>query len=1374
MLTISVSATSGTATFTLTPTDDNIFEPDEAVTVTGGVNASSLAVVGTAVTIENDEVASTSVALTVSPDAIAEGAGATSVTVTAALNNATQATDTVVTLTVGVPEDTASEGTDYAAVADLMLTIFAGMTSGTATFTLTPTDDEVAEPDEVVTVAGMADVESLAVTGATVTIEDDEMESLSVALTVLPDTIAEDAGATTVTVTGELNNSARTVETVMTLTVGVSEDTAIEGTDYAAVSDLMLTISAGMTSGTATFTLTPTDDGVAESDETVTVTAEVESLVVMATAVTIEDDEVASTSVALTVSPDTIAEGAGATSVTVTGELDNAAQVTDAVVTLTVGVSEDTAIEGTDYASVGDLMLTISMGATSGTATFTLTPIDDNIFEPDETVAVAGTTDMEGLTVATATVTIEDDEVASTSVALTVSPDTIAEDAGATSVTVTGALNNTAQATDAVVTLTVGVPEDTAIEGTDYALVSDLMLTISAGMMSGTATFALTPTNDNVVEPDETVTVAGTTGMEGLTVATATVTIEDDDLEVMFGADMYVAHEGGLAATVTVTLTPAASSSLTIPVKKNNLGGATELDYSGVPLSLTFEAGEMDKSFTVTAVDDTVDDDGESVQLSFGVLPPGVMAGTPTKATVTIEDDDEPASIDDPRDDDPEDDDPQTPDDETELPLPELEPLTARFANVPADHDGASAFHVEVIFSEALAAGSLPNLVSRFTVSGGAMMQARRADTGHLQWEVVFEPFSHEAVTVSLVGGGVCGSGAVCTEDGRAFSGSISATIVGPPGVSVADAEVAEGPHATLDFSVMLSHAASRTVTVDYATSGGTATEGEDYTAASGTLTFAPADLSKTVSVSVLDDMHDETAETLTFVLSNPLGTYLEDGSAIGTIIDSDPMPQAWLVRFGRTVADQVLMAIEERMTGGRAPGVEISLAGQRVGGDAELQVPETRDAAARLEAFTAWLRGEEDEDAAPAAGLHEVTGSQLLSGSSFVLTGEMAGGGFGALWGRGAISHFDGREDGLRLDGRVRSAMIGADFTSGNTTVGLALSHSRGKGGYDAQSGGGEIEATLTGAYPWGRYEMGEHLSVWAMGGYGEGRLRLMLEGMTAIKTDIDLEMVAVGGRGVLTEASEEVGFELAVKSDALLLRTTSDEVQDETGSLAASDATVTRFRLGLEGTWHGLKVGTSSFLPSLEIGVRHDEGDAEKGFGADIGGGIVWTDPLNGIEMSLHARGLLTHEDGGFREHGFAGSLVWDPDWFSDRGPKLTLSQRMGASATGGMDELLGQATTQVFGAADDRGREFRRHTLEATLGYGFPALGGRYTEIPEVGIRLSETSREWIYRWRLVETRRARSAFEINFEMARLQSLHDEAAPEYSMGFWMTARW
>ena len=94
------------------------------------------------------------------------------------------------------------------------------------------------------------------------------------------------------------------------------------------------------------------------------------------------------------------------------------------------------------------------------------------------------------------------------------------------------------------------------------------------------------------------------------------------------------------------------------------------------------------------------------------------------------------------------------------------------------------------------------------------------------------------------------------------------------------------GGTALAAFTVTLSAASSTPVTVAYATSNGTATAGGDYVAASGTITFAPGETSKTIAIVVNGDATAETAETFTVTLSSPSGATLVDGSGAGTIAD--------------------------------------------------------------------------------------------------------------------------------------------------------------------------------------------------------------------------------------------------------------------------------------------------------------------------------------------------------------------------------------------------------------------------------------------------------------------------------------------------------
>lgn len=179
----------------------------------------------------------------------------------------------------------------------------------------------------------------------------------------------------------------------------------------------------------------------------------------------------------------------------------------------------------------------------------------------------------------------------------------------------------------------------------------------------------------------------------------------------------------------------------------------------------------------------------------------------------------------------------------------------------------------------------------------------------------------------------------------------------------------------------------------------------------------------------------------------------------------------------------------------------------------------------------------------------------------------------------------------------------------------------------------------------------------------------------------------------------------------------------------------------------------------------------NAETGFGLDIGGGLTWSDPASGIQAEVSARGLLTHEAGGFRDRGVSGLFAWDPRPDSERGVRMTLTQTIGASATGGMDALLGRTTMAGLAAKDD-GDELQRRRLEARIGYGFSALGDGFTATPEIGFGLSDSQRDYSLGWRLGLAQSGPAALELRLDGTRRESVNDND-PVHGIAVRLTAR-
>ena len=537
------------------------------------------------------EPGSTAIALTLNPPSVAEGAGDTEVVVTASLDAGARTEDTEVTVSVGDAGDSATSGTDYDAVNNFTVTISSGTKNGTGTFTLTPMDDNVAEGEEMLAVSGTS---ALPVTSAELTLTDNDPASTAIALALNPPSVAEGAGSTEVTVTATLDAGARPEATEVTVSVGDMGDSADSGTDYDAVDTFTLTISSGQTSGTGTFTLTPMDDNVAEGEETLTVSGSADGLTGDTAALTLADDDPASTAIALTLNPPSVAEGAGGTEVTVTATLDAGAR-TEAT-EVTVSVAGNTATEGTDFATVsGGLTVTIMAGQTSGTGTFTLTPMDDNVAEGEETLTVSGTS---ALPVTSAELTLTDDDPASTAIALTLNPPSVAEGAGDTEVVVTASLDAGARPEATEVTVSVGDMGDSATSGTDYDAVNNFTVTISSGQTNGTGTFTLTPTDDNVAEGEESLTVSGSA--TGLTGDTAALTLTDDDtastaIALTLNPPSVAEDAGGTEVTVTATLDAGArteATEVTVSVAGNTATEGTDFATVSGGHTVTIMAGQ--------------------------------------------------------------------------------------------------------------------------------------------------------------------------------------------------------------------------------------------------------------------------------------------------------------------------------------------------------------------------------------------------------------------------------------------------------------------------------------------------------------------------------------------------------------------------------------------------------------------------------------------------------------------------------------------------------------------------------------------------------------------------------------------------------------
>ncbi len=349
--------------------------------------------------------------------------------------------------------------------------------------------------------------------------------------------------------------------------------------------------------------------------------------------VTVIDDDVPSVAVSFEQSTYSVLEG-GTTSVKVVLDKDPERAVTIPIVTTGSGGANST-----DYSGVPDFV-DFSAGETEVTFTFEATQdtVDDDGESAILTFGELPEAVSEGATTET-TVTIVDDDVPSVAVSFGQSSYSVAE-GGTTTVTV-----SLDRDPERRVTIAIAKMEQGGATADDY-----IGVPVSVGFSAGETekAFIFTAVDDSLNDDGESVALRFGDLPDGVAAGTideAMVSIVDDDVplvSVSFEKSAYIVAEGS-TTTVKILLDKDPERALKIPINRIEEGGATEADYTGVPDFVSFSAGQTESSFTFAAVQDNQDDDGESIRLTFGVLPDGVVAGSIAEATVRIEDDDVPS-----------------------------------------------------------------------------------------------------------------------------------------------------------------------------------------------------------------------------------------------------------------------------------------------------------------------------------------------------------------------------------------------------------------------------------------------------------------------------------------------------------------------------------------------------------------------------------------------------------------------------------------------------------------------------------------------------------------------------------------------------------
>ena len=932
----------------------------------------------------------------------------------------------------------------------------------------------------------------------------------------------------------------------------------------------------------------------------------------------------------------------------------------------------------------------------------------------------------------------------------------------------------------AALTVTLTVADDASSNFLSASDQGEKTVTIASGQTSATLTVSTQDDSADEADGSVTATVSDGTGYTVGTPSTGTVAVSDNDPTpqgtpvVRIAAGAGVTEGAGAEFTLTASPTPAASITVNVAVTQSG-----EFATSGQTGTRTVTIGTGGTAtLTVATDDDGTDETNGSVTATLQTGTGYTVHGTQSAATVAVADNDV--------------------------------PVVRVTGGTGVTEGGTAAFTLTA--SPAPAAAITVNVAitqsGDFATSGQTGTRTVTIGTGGTGTvnvttvnDTADEPNGRITATVQA------GSGyTVATAPNNAARIAVADDDATPgvPTISIADATFSENERLGW-FTVRLSKATDQDVRFAYATRDSTpvsATANNDYRAVPrawklGGRVRAGETLTE-IRIQIRNDNHDENPETFEVEIfdafiwrSGKVPVTIADGVAIGTITNDDPMPAAWLARFGRNVAEAALDGVADRIAAPRPSGVEGTLAGQALTfddaapGDDSQSLERSAQASLHNTGVRAGTGAFGDDDAT----LETLSLSEALLGSSFTATSAPdASGGSLALWGRAAHSSFDGREGTFSLDGETTTAMLGADYARGDWLFGMALTQSEGEGAYrdthvaprpDSQAcpdvaehvcagviaeGDGDVEASLTAAVPYAALEASQRLKLWGALGYGAGEVTLKPAMGGVLSSDITWTMAAAGARSELfAPRGEDGGLSVALVSDALWARTRSDR----TSELKRSDSDVTRLRLGLEGRWAHTLDGGGHVTPKLEAGMRHDGGDAETGFGVELGGGLAWSHPGAGLDLDIEGRTLIAHDSDDLKDRGFAATLGFDPDPASERGPSFSLGQSFGGQAQGGLDALF------TPDPLDKRGGTTSEQRWTAEAAWGFAAFGGRFTGSPHAGVGLTQGARDYTLGYRVVPARDV-PALDISFGVAARRSEGEDDRADHAVSVEFGARW
>ena len=758
-------------------------------------------------------------------------------------------------------------------------------------------------------------------------------------------------------------------------------------------------------------------------------------------------------------------------------------------------------------------------------------------------------------------------------------------------------------------------------------------------------------------------------------------------LVVSYSAESYTATEGGETVTVTVKLNQAADEVLTIPIRVTHPETTEHGDYTVEGLddwdpeedagTLTFPAEETEQTFTIAANHDG-DGDDETVELGFGGLPEIAMVGDPAVATVTLED-------------------------------KGLVELVVSFGQAAYEVKEGEAVDIEVTVSPA--ADRRVDVPLVVALQGGATSEDYRG----VPVSVVFEEGEIEGtISVEVLADEVSDPGEGIVLSLGALPEAVSGGAISETRVSFGRRRTAEQFTSSLEamLAVMgrsMGESAQTTIEGRFERhrqwsrmgSSGGAESTPQPERANRTAALTPGGSERMGSGSA----GGRGAEgSMVPSAGGSAGARAAIGSSGESGDRESDVQGAWLqnVSLGGLAGlfgyDQGYAGISTGSgMGPSGTGPTVGLGGQPGYGQNRFQGTGTRNSSQGSGSAQFSGRSNRELNLAGVSLELPLVGQQKGPSRSWVP----------ALWGQGDLQRFNGdlTRLGMNYGGGLEAAHLGLDlYANDKVLAGLSFMRSWGDLEYTDDGVAGVLESRMNTVHPYVYWQPSARLSVWGIGGLGQGQVEVEEPGRTH-DFGAEFRMFAGGARAVLGgRGSNEWG----VRADAFTTQLGTDALAD----IAKVRGEAQRGRLMLEWVHDAaLSVGRSLSV-QVEAGGRIDQGDADRGAGMETGFRLGYLDANSGLDVALHGRVLVVHESD-YRDWGAGVQASWDPGE-KQRGFRASVNSSLGQDG-GGRTTLWDNADAvmrPVGMGAMGMGSQSRMESEVAYAGLKAPGLPGLLT--------------------------------------------------------------